>query len=168
MSSSGQAGHARALTTSPGGLKSLKRIVKQCPGSTAACWANDTENTLVQPLIKSDSLLWWRCTVFDLCPRTIEKNPCGSQYIWRHDQAGWLRTIKHRLLDDKNGIHTRQVLQLLFTSQTFPIHFFRQDRGFCVWKFGMSSVLDWKTWRVVISTSVLGCNMSNTSLLCKS
>ena len=44
--SSGQAGHARALTTSPGGLRSLKRIVKQCPGSTAACLANDTENTL--------------------------------------------------------------------------------------------------------------------------
>ena len=49
VSSSGQAGHARALTTSPGGSKSLKRIVKQCPGSTAARWANDIENTLIQP-----------------------------------------------------------------------------------------------------------------------
>ena len=46
---SGQAGHARALTTSPGGSKSLTWIVKQCPGSTAACWANDTENMHVQP-----------------------------------------------------------------------------------------------------------------------
>ena len=41
---------------------------------------------------------------------------------------------KHRLFDDKNGIHTWQVLQLFFTSQTFPIHFFRQDRGFRVWE----------------------------------
>ena len=49
MNSSGQAGHARALTTSPGGSKSLMWIVKQCPGSTAACWANDTQNMRVQP-----------------------------------------------------------------------------------------------------------------------
>ena len=98
MSSSGQAGHARALTTSPGGSKSLKRIVKQCPGSTAACWANDTETRSFNPFIKSDSLLWWRSTVFDLCPCTIDKNPCGSQHIWWHDQAGWLGTIKHTVV----------------------------------------------------------------------
>ena len=35
-------------------------------------------------------------------------------------------------------------------------------------KLGMSSVLDLKTCRVVMSTSVLGGNMSNTSLLAKS
>ena len=128
-SSSGQAGRARAVEATPVGSKSLKQTVKQNQESTVACLANDIENCTVDPLVKSDCLLGRRCTVFDLCPYAVEKNPCGSQNIWRDNQARRLGTIKHRLLDNKDWIHTRQVLQLLFAGQSLPTHFSWQNRS---------------------------------------
>ena len=48
-SSSGQAGRARTVETTPVGPKSLKQSVKQNQESTAACLANDIENMHVRP-----------------------------------------------------------------------------------------------------------------------
>ena len=47
--SSGQAGHAQALETTPNGSKSLMSTAKQCRESTAVGLVNDIGNMHVQP-----------------------------------------------------------------------------------------------------------------------